>query len=148
VLGISFPVYVLFTRADRLPFFSEFVRNLTREESGQAVGVTLPMHSASGGGVYADETTQRLTIAFNQLFHSLCDQRLQLLPRETAPENTPAAYEFPREFRKLRTTLVQFLVDIGRPSQLRASPFLRGFYFSGLRLQEIRDVPASPVDAP
>ncbi len=143
VLGISFPVYVLFTRADRLPFFADFVRNLTMEEGGQVVGTTLPIR-LSAGGVYAEEETRRLTEAFNLLFHSFCDQRLRLLPRETDYAKVPPAYEFPREFRKLRGMLTQFLVDIGKPSQLRASPFLRGFYFSGVREVQMRDIVASP----
>ena len=133
ILGISFPVYVLFTRADRMPFFAEFVRNLNLEEAGQVVGATLPIRAAAAGGVYAEEETRRLTGAFNLLFHSFCDQRLRLLPREGDATKLPQAYEFPREFRKLRNSLVQFLVDVGRPSQFRASPFLRGFYFSGVR---------------
>ena len=31
-LGIALPVYVLFTKADRLPFFLDYVRNLSNEE--------------------------------------------------------------------------------------------------------------------
>ncbi len=148
LLGISFPVYVLFTRADRLPFFAEFVRNLTADEAGQVVGATLPIRPHASGGVYAEEETRRLNDACNLLFHSFCDHRLHLLPRESDAERIPAAYEFPREFRKLRNLLVQFLVDIARPSQLRASPFLRGFYFSGVRPVEVRDVAATPQAQP
>ena len=48
-------------------------------------------------------------------------------------------YEFPREFRKLRNTAVKFLVDLSRPSQLRVDPFLRGFYFAGVRPVTITD---------
>jgi type VI secretion system protein ImpL len=150
VLGISYPVYVLFTRADRVPFFADFVRNLTNDEAGQVVGATLPIRT-SAGGIYAEEETRRISDAFNQLVHSFCDQRLRLLPRETDAEKIPGAYEFPREFRKLRNLLTQFLVDVGRPSQLRASPFLRGFYFSGVRPVEVRDIPApllAPTPAP
>ncbi len=145
-LGISFPVYVLFTRADRLPFFAEFVRNLTMDEAGQVVGATLPIR-LSAGGIYAEEETRRLTEAFNLLFHSFCDQRLRLLPRETEYEKVPGAFEFPREFRKLRSMLTQFLVDVGKPSQLRASPFLRGFYFSGVRPVQTSDIPAPAAPA-
>ena len=99
ILGISFPVYVLFTRADRLPFFAEFVRNLSAEEAGQVVGSTLPMRPAHALGVYGEEENQRLSAAFNQLFHSFCDHRLRLLPRESDLDKVPATYEFPREFR-------------------------------------------------
>lgn len=131
-LGISLPVYVLFTRADRLPSFNEFVRTLSNDEASQVLGATLPMRNSTAG-IYAEEETRRLTDAFNALFHSLADKRLEFLPRETDTDKVPAAYEFPREFRKLRTPLVQFLVDLCRPSQLRVSPFLRGFYFCGVR---------------
>jgi type VI secretion system protein ImpL len=147
ILGISFPVYVLFTRADRIPFFAEFVRNLNPEEAGQVVGATVPIRSA-GAGVYAEEETQRLTWAFNQLYYSFSDHRLLLLPREGDATKLPQAYEFPREFRKLRSAMVQFLVDVCRPSQLRAGPFLRGFYFSGVRPVAAAEAPVAPLVAP
>jgi type VI secretion system protein ImpL len=147
ILGISYPVYVLFTRADRIPFFAEFVRNLNTEEAGQVVGATVPIR-LTAGGVYSEEETQRLTWAFNQLFYSFCDHRLLLLPREGDAMKVPQAYEFPREFRKIRSSLVQFLVDVCRPSQLRAGPFLRGFYFSGVRPVAAAETPAGPLVAP
>lgn len=140
-LGINFPVYALFTRGDRLPYFQDFVHPLSHEESSQVFGVTLPVRTTTG--IYAEEETRRLTTAFNNLFYSLCDKRLHLLPRESDFQKVPGSYEFPREFRKLRSALVQFLVDLCRPSQLRASPFLRGFYFSGVRPVEVSD--AAPV---
>lgn len=146
-LGISFPVYVLFTRADRLPFFAEYVRTLTNEESGQVLGVTMPMRTLSGG-VYAEEENQRLSNAFNGLFHSLADHRIEFLPRESEQDKVPGAYEFPREFRKIRGPLVQFLVDLCRPSQLRTSPFLRGFYFCGVRPVTVQEVAPPRPSAP
>ena len=42
-LGISLPVYVLFTRTDRISFFNEYVRNLANDEATQVLGVTLAM---------------------------------------------------------------------------------------------------------
>jgi type VI secretion system protein ImpL len=144
LLGISFPVYVLFTKADRLAFFGDYFRNLSSDEATQVFGVTLPIKQVHGG-VYAEEESRRLSAAFDELLHSLCDRRIDFLPREHDAEKIPGAYEFPREFRKLRAALVQLLVDIGRPSQLRASPFLRGFYFSGVRPVVIQDVASAPV---
>jgi len=131
-LGISLPVYVLFTRADRLQFFQDYVRNLTNEEGTQVLGATLPMVSYAGE-VYAEQETARVSAAFDNLAYSLADKRLAYLPREYDVTKRPSQYEFPREFRKLRLTLVQLLVDLCRPSQLRTGPFLRGFYFSGVR---------------
>ena len=143
--GISFPVYVLFTKMNRVAFFEDFVRNLSNQEAGQVLGATLPMAQPGATGIYAEVETRRLSAAFDGLFYSLADRRIVFLPRENDPQKVPGAYEFPREFRKLRNGLVQFLVDVCRPSQLRASPFLRGFYFSGVRPVVVHD---TPVEAP
>ncbi len=132
IFGIALPVYVLFTRSDRLQFFLDYTRNLSPEEAQQVLGVTLPMVSYAGT-VYAEQEAARVAQAFDNLFASLADKRLTFLPREFDETKLPTIYEFPREFRKLRTLLVQALVDLCRPSQLRTGPFLRGFYFTGVR---------------
>lgn len=132
-LGIRVPVYVLFTRMDRMQFFLDFVRNIGNEEALQIFGATLPIVPPDAGGIYSEQETNRLTEQYTLLTHSLCDKRLLLLPRENDPTKLPGAYEFAREFTKLRRPLVQFLVDLCKPSQLRTSPFLRGFYFTGVR---------------
>ncbi|MEO8368820.1 MAG: type VI secretion protein IcmF/TssM N-terminal domain-containing protein, partial [Candidatus Solibacter sp.] len=107
--GINLPVYVLFTKMDRLPFFTDYVRNLTKEEAGQVVGATIPMRDVRSGGVYGEEQTARLTVDFERLFRSLADARPEFLSRENDATKGPGAYEFPREFRKIRPAMVQFL---------------------------------------
>lgn len=144
-MGINLPVYVLFTRMDRLPFFTDYVRNFSNEEAGQVLGATLPMVAARSEGVYADEETARLTGNFEAIFRSLAGTRIELLPRENDATKLPGEYEFPREFRKVRQILVQFLVDLCRPSQLATGPFLRGFYFTGVRPVIINE--SAPVAA-
>lgn len=149
-LGIRLPVYVLFTKLDRLGYFTDFFGSLTDPEVTQVFGATLALRNErEQGGVYAEEESRRLTAAFDGLFHSLCDKRLPHLARENDPNKLPAVYEFPREFRKIRNAAVRFLVDLGRPSQLRANPFLRGFYFSGVRPVVVKEgAPLARVAAP
>ena len=145
-MGSSFPVYVVFTKADRIPYFRDFVENLTEAEASDVLGVTLPLFSDSGRGVYAEEQTRRITEAFQELYYSLADKRRAYLGREHDAARLPNIYEFPREFGKLRSLLTQFLVDACRPSQLGTSPFLRGFYFTGIRPVTVTDVmPAAQV---
>jgi type VI secretion system protein ImpL len=146
LLGISFPIYVLFTKADRIGVrsdggtaFLDYVAGLSKDETSQVLGVTLPVRPAQASGVYADEETKRLEKAFDELFYSLAEKRVDLLSHGTQ-EKLPGIYEFPRELRKLRKVVVQFLVDLARPSQLNVNPFLRGFYFSGVRPTVIEDV--------
>jgi type VI secretion system protein ImpL len=157
LLGISFPIYVLFTRADRIGVrgdggsaFLDYVAGLSKDETSQVLGVTLPVRSLQATGVYADEETKRLEKAFDELFYSLSEKRIDLLSSANQAEKLPGIYEFPRELRKLRKMLVQFLVDLGRPSQLNVNPFLRGFYFCGVRPTVIEDVavPVLQAEAP
>lgn len=143
LLGISVPVYVLFTKVDRLSFFSEYVRNFSKDQANVVLGATLPVRAAHSAGVYADEETRRLEKAFDEIFYSLSDRRLELLAREHEADKRPLVYEFPRELKKTRKLLVGFLVDMARPSQLQVNPFLRGFYFSGVRPVVIDDVVAA-----
>jgi type VI secretion system protein ImpL len=143
-LGIRLPVYVLFTKMDRLAHFFDYAGTLTEEEAAQVFGMTLPM-TAESAGVYAERETKRLNEVFSSLAFSLADHRPGFLAREQDAAKLPSIYEFPREFRKMRAVLVQFLVDLCRPSQLRANPFLRGLYFSGVRPVALSD--AAP-DAP
>jgi len=146
-LGSSFPVYVLFTKADKIAYFRDFVEDFTEAEAAEILGVTLPLQTEQGYGVYAEQQTRRLTEAFQDLYYSLCDKRPVYLAREHDSGKLPNVYEFPREFAKLRPLLVQFLVDLCRPSQLGTSPFLRGFYFTGVRPVTVADL-APAAQAP
>ncbi len=144
-LGISLPVYVLFTKADRIPYFHDYFQTLADDEPAQVMGATLP--AGTGSGVYDEEQSARLNAAIDRLYFSLAERRIDFLAREGDAQRVPGAYEFPREFRKIRNLAVQFLLDVCRPSQLNAAPFLRGFYFSGVRPILVRDTAPPPVVA-
>ena len=64
-IGSRFPVYVLFTKADKLSYFRDFVENLSELEASDVFGVTLPLETQHG--VYAQQQTSRLNDAFQQL---------------------------------------------------------------------------------
>lgn len=138
-MGVNLPVYVVITKLDRMNSFTEYAANLTNDEVTQVMGVTLPLLSGSELGIYAEQESRRLTTTFDNLCASLCDNRLPFLARENNSTHLAAVYEFPREFRKLRVPLIRFLVDLFRPSQLRANPVLRGFYFSGVRPVTVKE---------
>jgi type VI secretion system protein ImpL len=145
-LGISLPVYVLFTKTDRVPFFEEYFRNLNSEEATRILGATLPLVTARQG-LYAEAETTRLHGVFERLFRSECNARPDFLARERDTAQLPGIYEFPREFRKLRSPLVRFLVELCRPTQLSVGPFLRGFYFSGVRPIVVNEAAPAPAAA-
>ncbi|HKD92258.1 MAG TPA: ImcF-related family protein [Terriglobales bacterium] len=146
-LGINFAVYVVFARTDMVGGFTEYVRNLTKEEATQVLGATLPARSSQAGGVYAEEETKRLTKAFDELCYSLAEKRIEFLSRENDASKYGDVYEFPRNMRKLRGAVVQFLVDVCRPSHMPMNPFLRGFYFTGVRPIVVNDLAPAAAES-
>lgn len=148
-LGVRLPVYVMFTKSDRIPYFAEFTRNLTELEVNEVLGCTLRTAPPTSTGLYADREYQRISDAYGWLFNSLAQKRLQFLPRETDLGRAGGAYEFPRELNKLIPVVTQCLIEICRPSELHISPYLRGFYFSGVRAVMVgEEAPASAQAAP
>jgi type VI secretion system protein ImpL len=149
LLGTPLPVYVIVTKLDRAPYFAEFVRNLSNEEAALILGATLPKSEATAG-VYAHQVSKELGTVLDALCYSLGEFRVEMLARETEPANAPPVYEFPREFGKLRKALNQFLVELCKPSHLSVNPYLRGFYFTGIRAQlvERRSGAAAPTPEP
>jgi len=138
VLGTEVPVYVLFTKLDSLDYFAEFFARLAEGESGQVLGVLTADKSTeqTQDRVWAEAETRRLNGQFNSMFLRLSERRLLALTQELEAARKPAVYEFPREFRRIRTPLVQFLVDVFKPDPLKAGPRLRGFFFTGTRRAE------------
>ncbi|HWB96748.1 MAG TPA: type VI secretion protein IcmF/TssM N-terminal domain-containing protein, partial [Bryobacteraceae bacterium] len=132
--GVSFPVYVLFTRADAIPYFGDYFARLSEQEDQRILGCTLsPQREAEGGPQQIEVETKRLNNAFTTVYQSLADKRLTMLARESMTSRRPNVYEFPREFKRIRSEVVRFLVDVFRPSPLERGPVLRGFYFTGVR---------------
>ena len=131
-IGVRLPVYVVFTKADRIPHFTEYAQGFTDAEVRDVLGTTLEVIEDPGTTSHALRESKRLGAAFDELFRSLAGRRLSVLARG-AGDVSDRVYEFPREFRKLSVPAIQFLVELTKPSQLRVSPFLRGFYFTGVR---------------
>ncbi len=146
-LGTEVPVYVILTKLDRVPYFSEFVRNLTNEEVSQALGMAFPRNGVSSG-LYAEKAMSELTASLDRIFFSLGEFRLELLSRESEQKNVDPVYEFPRELRRLRNNLASYLVELARPSHLNANPYLRGFYCTGVRAHVVEEAVAGAASLP
>lgn len=136
--GTRCPVYVLFTRCDQITYFREFFGRMSENESAQPFGALAGSDEIleTPGQAWADAETKRLNRYYNQIFLCLSNRRLLALTNEPKLQTRPAVYEFPREFKKVRTPLVRYLVDIFRPSPLKVAPQLRGFFFTGTRMVE------------
>jgi len=131
-LGTDVPVFVLFTKLDRVAGFGDFVGRLTPAEITPPLGVSLARQPQTTG-LYAEAATANLSATLDRFLFSLGNFRLEALSREAAAPAGAPIYEFPRELAKLRNHLISFLVELTRPTHLNANPYLRGFYFTGVR---------------
>ena len=131
-LGVALPLYVLFTKLDTIASFADYARSLTEDEVRFPLGALLET-SGFDAGIYSDTATARVNGHLDSLIAALSKFRLEVLMRGGQPKELATAYEFPRDLRKLRDRMAAFLVEVARPTQIGVNPFLRGFFFSGVR---------------
>ncbi len=146
LLGLPVAVYVFVTKLDRIPHFDKYAHNLSEDEVRQILGSPLPRSEASVG-TYADQASKMLAGVVDGLVYQLGEFRVEMLDRENDPRNSAGVYEFPREFGKVRKVLNQYLVELCKPSQLSANPYLRGVYFTGVRARVVERAVATPAAA-
>jgi type VI secretion system protein ImpL len=159
VFGVEFPVYLIITKCDKIPFFSDYFRRLPESEVNQLLGCNLPLRDSNvvrSDEVFAEAEAKRLTASFRPLYHSLARRRITQLAHEPNLAQRAGVYEFPRELKRIRSPLVQFLTDVFRPNLLGLSPLLRGYYLTGVREGEVQfqaaagrssDSTETPLDA-
>ena len=139
VFGVEFPVYLLVTKSDSIPCFGDYFARMRGPDVQQVFGCLLQQPEKTAQrfeDASAEAENKRLTKSFSPLLHNLAEKRLTRLAHEPDSSRRPGIYEFPRELRRIRPTIVQFLVDAFRPHPLRLTPFLRGYYFTGVREEE------------
>ena len=140
VFGAQYPVYQVIAKSDGIPYFPDFFEHLPESDAAQVLGYTLSPADASPAGKDGPTAeAQRLTSAFRELYHTLAERRIDHLLHEPDPRRRPAVYEFPRELKRIRTPLVQFLTDVFRPNPLVPGPILRGFYLTARREVEVAE---------
>jgi type VI secretion system protein ImpL len=136
VFDLEVPVYLVIAKCDKIRFFSDFFRRLPDSEAGQVLGCTLAPREAGKtepGEVFAEVEAKRLIASFRPLYHALAERRLTQLANEPDPRQRPSIYEFPRELKRIRSPLVQFLTDVFRTRSLGPKPVLRGYYLTAVR---------------
>tara|TARA_Y100001937_G_scaffold17071_3_gene23543 strand:+ start:9801 stop:13349 length:3549 start_codon:yes stop_codon:yes gene_type:complete len=125
-LGMTFPVYVMFTKADLIAGFTEFFAHLSEEEREQVWGMTF--------NAVADDAEKGVVSQFNKEFHAIINRLTQRLfsrlQYEHDQENRAAIYEFPRQLRLLQSAADDFLKEIFAPNPFEKPTMLRGVYIA------------------
>ena len=127
------PVSVVFSKTDRVLYFEDFFRHLPESESDQVFGqvtVAADYDTASEPNLKPVTRNRSLSHRFLALASRLAERRPLHLIRETDAARKSSIYEFPREFRRLRTSISQFLNECFRPNPLKLNAVLFGFFFT------------------
>ncbi|MBV7407025.1 type VI secretion system membrane subunit TssM [Enterobacter sp. ENT03] len=131
-LGIRFPVYLVITKMDLLPGFTEYFRALTSHLRAQVWGFTLPY-------------SRRRKASDSLALHATCEQELASLTlrldqgldirllEEYDLHSRQRLYRFPREFAALGAPLLEAIEQIFLDSKFDATQLhntLRGVFFT------------------
>ena len=125
-LGVRFPVYVLFTKADLLAGFAEFFEDLGKEEREQVWGTTFALDDGKG----EQGVAQNFLREFDLLVDRLNDRVIRRLHQEPDIRNRSLIYGFPAQVASLREPLQEFLTEAFRPNRYDTRPLLRGAYLT------------------
>ncbi|KXV04324.1 type VI secretion protein [Caballeronia megalochromosomata] len=130
-LGTRFPVYVMVTKADLLPGFTEFFSDLDSEARAQVFGFTLPADDAGAPRVLSDEAFRaHVHDALDALETRLVARVLTRTDQESNVAARAAVIDFPQQFAAFRPLLEAFLGDVFVHSASRDAPFMRGVYIT------------------
>ncbi|XQW83486.1 type VI secretion system membrane subunit TssM [Thalassotalea piscium] len=125
-LGMTFPVYVLFSKSDLIAGFNEFFDDFAKEDCEQIWGVTFPLT--------VDDEQESIVSTFNKEFHGLLsnlNNRINArLKNERDLDRRAAIYEFPKQLRLLQGAADDFLKEIFSPNAYEEAPLLRGVYLT------------------
>jgi type VI secretion system protein ImpL len=125
-LGVRFPVYVLFTKADLIAGFQEFFETLGRDGREQVWGFTLPLPKKGEDA----NPLARFGVEFDALLQALNNQSLERMQQETDAQRRSLIHGFPQQLASLREVAETFLSDIFEESRYEERQLMRGVYFT------------------
>jgi type VI secretion system protein ImpL len=125
-LGVRFPVYVLFTKADLMAGFIEFFDPLGKEARGQVWGFTLPL----AAGADSSGPLSHFDAEYGALLDRLNAQSLDRMQAETDAGKRSLIAGFPAQVASLRAVARDFLGALVQDNRFEHAPMLRGVYFT------------------
>ena len=125
-LGVRFPVYVLFTKADLIAGFTEFFDGLGKEQREQVWGFTLPLPKgrAEASAVLGFEEE------FGMLTNRLNTLSLERIQTETDPQRRSLIASFPAQVASVRQVARDFLTEVFQENRFEHRQLLRGVYLT------------------
>lgn len=123
-LGLTIPVYMMFTKCDLVAGFMDYYDDLRREEREQVWGVTFPLPGED------PDVQKQFAEEFDLLQKRLDDRLAWRLINERDLRRRSAIFSFPQQMAALKKAMDTFTHEIFTTSRFEKPTFLRGIYFS------------------
>ncbi|HEU4620629.1 MAG TPA: type VI secretion system membrane subunit TssM [Burkholderiaceae bacterium] len=136
-LEVIVPVYVIFTKADLIPGFTEFFEGLDRSERGRVWGASLA-YDRDGRADSLNLFDER----FEGLYEGLKESSLATMAMHRGERMQPGMLTFPVEFASIKPVLRSFIATLFEDNPFQFKPVFRGFYFTSA-LHEGASMPSS-----
>ncbi len=124
-LGVHFPVYVLFTKADLIAGFTEFFADLGKVQREQVWGFTFPLVSRADA-----PPIEAFELEFQALLDRLNAHSVERMQAETDPQRRSLIAGFPQQLASMRVTAREFLDELFQESRYEHRQMLRGVYLT------------------
>lgn len=142
-LEIFAPVYVMFTKADRITGFADFFGDSVKAERDRAWGASLPYEP--------DEKQNAVALfdrRFDELYAGLKEISVAHIATHRAAHPLAELMIFPLEFAGIKPALRVFLATLFESNPFQYKPMFRGFYFtSALQEGTVRSLSAERIAA-
>lgn len=125
-LGVRFPVYVLFTKADLIAGFAEYHDNLGKEDREQVWGFTLPLDTSRSEAAPMAAFDEE----FGLLLGQLNAQLLERMQTETDQQRRALIAGFPAQVASMRIVARDFLTEVFQENRFELRQMLRGVYLT------------------
>ncbi|MDQ1327414.1 MAG: hypothetical protein QG641_694, partial [Candidatus Poribacteria bacterium] len=122
-LGISLPVYLVFTKCDMIQGFSDFFNKLSKEERNQILGCS-----------FTAQQQNNMATTFKDEWFSLCSSLKSYIHTALTPDTDMrlrrGIYLFPKQLELSFGKINSFVSILSRPSIYLERPTLQGFYLT------------------
>jgi type VI secretion system protein ImpL len=124
-LGISFPIYVVFTKCDLIRGFVEFFGELSKTERAAAWGATFAIER-----IARERAVDIFGAEMDRLVAALRAARIPRLSAGAPPATRPEILFFPLQLGAIRERLSSFIEILFRENPYQERPVFRGVYFT------------------
>ena len=125
-LGVNFPVYILFTKADLIAGFAEFFESFGKQEREQVWGFTNPLIQSTNVLSPIEQFDQQ----FNALLERLNRISVERIQEETDPLRRSLIAGFSTQVASIKSVAAEFIDEVFSENKYDDTHFYRGAYFT------------------